>query len=199
MGAMPCNRDIDTIKRSPQKYHRKCRRSMNAQAQAQPLAGPGQGAEWERSAVITSFRTAFLGNICSAKAGGFVSWLRIQQKREGTVQKHPGELKHHGLKWLHQSICRSDSNLEMHFLALGSTTIFNFNFKGHPLHNLDVVQAAWARAFQHFFWLFLFSWTAVSFGQVCAAPLSPSQDGLMIYQITGRVRERGKNKADSMC
>lgn len=95
-----------------------------------------ESAEWERSALITPFHTEFLGNICPAEAGGFVSWLRIQHRREGTVQEHPRELKHLSLKWLHQSMhMQKCCLLEMHFLALRSTTTFNFNnfnFRGHP-------------------------------------------------------------------
>lgn len=41
---------------------------MGLQVRAQFLAGPGQGAERETSAVITPFHTAVLMNICSAKA-----------------------------------------------------------------------------------------------------------------------------------
>lgn len=93
-------------------------------------------------------------------------------------------------------------HLELHFLALGSTTNFNFNFDFNFNFNFDTHFITWrqqsclSKGFPPSLLAvsFLMDCSFMSFGQVCAAPLSPSQDGLMIYQITGRMSKGQRNK-----
>lgn len=162
-GQCHCNWNIGTTGRPLQKYH----------GQVLKIKGsPSSGTTSYRShpsgmgnlSSHQSLPHSILGTIHSTKAGGTMYWLRLLQEEKKKIgRKKPGLPKKNTLQNnpTRACICKSDCNLEMCFVALGSSGVFSF--KRCPTCNLEVTSALQARAFLSFFWLFLLSWPVVSF------------------------------------
>lgn len=154
------NRGICTARRSLQKYHRGVLKVNGSPSPCTISCWSSPRSRMGNFCRHLTLPHGILRNICSAKAGGPASWLRVQQKREGDGKKEPRRAE----------IPRSEMVIWKHAYAIVMTTwkwvswsTGVFSFKRHPTCNLDVAWAPWVSAFLCFFWLFLLLWTEMSF------------------------------------
>lgn len=131
-----CNGSIGITKRSLQSHHRKVLK-INGFPSPGVISCRCRPKNTTGNFCSRHTHAAFWGAFALQRLKDWCLDSESSRKEQGMVRKNPEELKHHALKWLHKNmICKSDCNLEMHFLALQSTNVSSFN--SHSTCNLAI-------------------------------------------------------------